>query len=180
MSIISLPEATAAVGADASDATELQAFVEAITPVVERWTGLVIEKRAVTVTGSFNGARSAVLSKVPINTLTLIASLDGNTTWDVSDWSIADARSGIIVTSGSALRGDVRFTYDAGYDDDAIPGEYKQGALVILQHVWETQRGVGGVGSGVIGEEELHDRLYSYSIPRKALEWLGSESVTVA
>jgi hypothetical protein len=46
--------------------------------------------------------------------------------------------------------------------------------LVTLQHNWETRRGVGSRPTGVVGPEEHYDPRFSYSIPRKALEWLGA------
>ena len=59
-------------------------------------------------------------------------------------------------------------------DTSRSRAHYKRGALVILSHLWETQRGPGTAASGVIGSEE-HWRQPGefFSVPDKAKELLG-------
>jgi hypothetical protein len=80
--------------------------------------------------------------------------------------------------NGPWVCGLVDVTYQAGYA--AIPERYKQGALIILQHVWETQRGVGNVRAGVVGPEDTYDRRQEFTIPKRAIEWLGPARPLVA
>lgn len=173
MSIITLDDAKAQLGIAASntgDDAELQGYVDAITGVVEQHLHEVVERRTVTDELELCGRRSFRLWSAPVISLTSLASLDGATAWDVDDLHVSP--SGLVrVMSGSAPYGWVRATYEAGYE--VVPDRYVRGALVILQHVWETQRGTMGPPVGVIGHEEAYDPRYSFSIPRKALEWLG-------
>ena len=75
----------------------------------------------------------------------------------------------------------MRVTYQAGYPADAMPEKFKRAALIIIQHNYETQRGVGLLRGGVIGDEEaVYDPRLSYAIPRKSLEWLGAAGPVVA
>jgi hypothetical protein len=81
--------------------------------------------------------------------------------------------------AGGPLTGEIVATYTAGRNP--VPYKYKQGALVILQHAWESQRGQGTVMSGVIGAEELRREPGTwFTIPNKALEWLGPPRPVVA
>jgi hypothetical protein len=82
---------------------------------------------------------------------------------------------------GIPVTGLVEATSIAGYQQ--VPGRYRRGALVMLQHVWETQRGPSagqGMG-GVIGPEE-HFRQPGefFTIPAKCKEWLGPPRPVVA
>lgn len=165
--------------ADTSQDAQLQGFVDGITHTVERYKGLVIVPRTITERQRCAGSVSQVLlAQTPVMSLTSIASVDGSSTWDVDAMDVDPDGGCLSVLSGPPLRGYLLFTYTAGMAE--IPQDYQQGALVILQHVWETQRGVGGVGMGVIGSEEHYDPRTSYSIPRKALEWLGAPLAGVA
>jgi hypothetical protein len=106
-----------------------------------------------------------------------VATLNNLTTWNVADLHVSKIGR-VRVLSGPRVAGIVEVTYSAGYEDP--PEKYKRGALIILQHVWETQRGPGGVYGGVVGPEEGRNLHYGWTIPRKALEWLGSPGVAVA
>ena len=102
--------------------------------------------------------------------LTSVASWDGSVTWDVTQMRARP--SGLVrVMAGPPVTGLVDVTYNAGLN--AIPARYKRGALVVLQHVWETQRGQASVMSGVTGPEEFRQPREFYTIPGKAKEWLG-------
>lgn len=175
MSIVTLAEAKNQLRidpADTSDDAELQNYVDAITGVVEDYKKEIIEQREVREDLELCGRRRFRLWSVPVISLVSIATFDGATTWDVANMRV-NADTGLVrVLSGPPVSGLVEAVYTAGYE--TVPDRYKRGALVILQHTWETQRGKGGpVRGGVIGPEEVHPRFF-YSVPRKALEWLGA------
>lgn len=180
MSIVTLAQAKAQLNIDPGDTSadeELQDYVDGITGVVEDYKNEVIEPRPIIEEfPSLNGI--CVLSHTPVIGLISVEGLVGSQVWDISGLHADPTTGRVTALSGARLSGALVITYKAGYT--TIPGRYQRGALIILQHVWETQRGIAGVQSGAIGEEELHDRLYSFSIPRKALEWLGSQGVAVA
>lgn len=175
MALLTLAEAKLQLNIPAdntADDAELQGYVDAIAGVVERHTGRVVEQRQIVET--LRPRRGVLmLSSVPVISLDAVASLDGADTWDPAAFDVDPDTGEVLALSGSCPRGRVRVTYTAGYAEADVPGRYKQGALVILQHVWETQRGQGSVGAGVIGPEESWDPASSFSIPRRALEWLG-------
>lgn len=173
MPIVTLAEAKAQLKiTDTNDDMELQAYVDSITSVVEDYKREVIERRQVSEDLELRHARRFRLWNAPIVSLTSLQTVDGAVTWDVSAMRLSTDTGLVRVLSGPPVSGLVEAVYVAGYT--TIPDRYKRGALVILQHAWETQRGSGGpVRGGVIGPEEVHPRFY-YSIPRKALEWLGA------
>jgi len=111
------------------------------------------------------------LRSAPVISLTSVTSWDGAVTWDVTQMRASP--SGLVkVMGGIPVSGLADVAYIAGYQ--VIPAHYKRGALVILAHLWETQRGPGTAASGVIGSEE-HWRQPGefFSVPDKAKELLG-------
>lgn len=173
MSIITLDEARSALKIDDDDDSvndELQAYVDAITTVVERHVGEVIERRTITERLRLRrGPTQFALRYVPVVSLTSLTSLLG-VAWDTSGMDV-DPSGTVEVFRGVAPYGTAIAVYEAGYE--TVPDNYKRGALIILQHIWESQRGVGNVLGSVIGDEERLNRTWMYDIPRKALEWLG-------
>lgn len=182
MPILTLQQAKAALNLAADDTSndpKLQGFIDGITGAVENYLHQTVDAREVVDEVELYGRPTFRLWSAPVISLTSIASLDGATTYDVSPTAIHVSRAGLVrVLSGPAPVGFVAVTYQAGMSP--VPANIVQGALVILQHTWETQRGQGTVGTGVIGAEETYDPRLSYSIPRKALEWLGQPSPVVA
>lgn len=184
MGIVTLDEAKRALRIvnDTTDDAEIQAYCDGITAAIEDYKHEVIEQRTIHEDVDLGGhwahpfgARRFRLWSAPVISITSVTSVIGGTVWDVSNLRVT-ADSGLVrVIGGPPLQGLVEVVYEAGYE--TVPDNYKRGALVVLQHVWETRRGVGSAPrSSVIGmEEERHyDPRYSYSIPRKALEWLGA------
>lgn len=180
MSIVTVEEAKEQLRIKVDDDRDeeiLQAYVDGITAVIENYKREVIEQRTVTEIVEVRGGRRFRVWAQPIISLTSASSLDGSRSWDVTGARIST--SGIVtLPTAAGLPREVEIVCEAGYVD--IPENYKRGALVALQHVWETRRGVGTVGMGVVGGEERYDHRYSYSIPRKALEWLGAPNPVVA
>ncbi|MEU0041319.1 hypothetical protein [Streptomyces sp. NPDC006333] len=175
MAIVTLAEARKQLNLadDDTDADEeLQDYVDAITTVVEDYKHEIIEQRQVSEDLELRSCRRFRLWNVPVASLVSLAAVDGSMTWDVSKMRV-DTETGLVrVLSGPPVSGLVEAVTLSGYSP--VPGRYKRGALVIIQHVWETQRGKGGpVRGGVIGPDDAHARNF-YSIPHKALEWLGA------
>ena len=164
---------------DTSQDAELQAYIDGITDAVEEYKHEVIEQRSVVddIDVCGYGLRFRLWS-APVVALDSVVSWDGTTTWDVDDMRVSESGS-VRVMRGAPVRGPVVVTYLAGYA--TVPERYKRGALIILQHTWESRRGVGNYPGGVVGAEEIHARTGpTYSIPRKALEWLGPPRPVVA
>jgi hypothetical protein len=182
MSIITLDQAKQQLNIDldyTNDAVALQQYVDGITAVIEDYKHEVIEQRTITEDIEVHHpTRRFRLWSRPVISITSVVSVDGSRTWDPALMRVSP--SGLVrILSGPPLVGFAVATIEAGYVTP--PQKYVQGALVTLQHVWETRLGGGAVHSEVIGSEEhRYDPRYSYSIPRKALEWLGAPQPVVA
>jgi hypothetical protein len=170
---------------------ELRDFIAGVTGAVEDYKHQVIVRRAVTDTldlssqggygygwGSGLRRQKFWLRSAPVISLISAISWDGSVTWDVTQMRASP--SGLVrVMAGPPVTGLVDMLYIAGLQQ--IPARYKRGALVVLQHAWETQRGPGTAASGVIGTEE-HWRQPGefFTIPDKAKEWMGPPSPMMA
>lgn len=157
-----------------SDDVEIQAYCDGITQVIEDYKHEAIVQRTVTedIEQTTRFGRRFRLWSVPVISITSVTAVVGGQTWDVANLRVNPSSGLVRVLAGPPLHCLAEAVYEAGYVD--IPEHYKRGAAVVLQHTWETQRGVGGKPSGVVGPEETYDPRWAYAIPRKALEWLGA------
>lgn len=180
MSLVTLDEVKQQLGIeldDHGDDDELWFYVAGITSVAEDKTNRVLAKREVTARLSLRGARRFRLPHKPVISMTSLISLDGAISYDVSATAMyVDGDTGLVdvLPSASAPIGLCLATYQAGYA--TVPEKYRRGALIVLQHVWETQRGVGSSEPGVLGADDYERLRISgqfFSIPKKALEWMG-------
>lgn len=159
---------------------ELRPFVAAATRVIERHLKQAVARRTITEEVAANGL--AVLTWNPVVALVSVQSVDGSVTWNVSTLHVTTA--GVVTcVSGTRLTGRLNVSYIAGMS--IIPEDYTSAALIIVQHLWETQRGASGtVRAGGLGDTLAMPRSGSsgigYAIPNRALELLGSEMPGVA
>jgi hypothetical protein len=199
-SILSLAMAKRALGIDASnsdDDEELREMLFGITRSVENYKNEVIARRVITGESkqfdqwswSWQTPRPA-LNATPVISLDTLVSQDGTVDWlsdggslpaDTSGRNLyVESQTGLVtVIRGAAITGWVVAGYTAGYR--VIPYNYLEGSKVMLQWLWETRRGPGGLNA-VIGPEELHamSGAHPYLIPRKAMEWFGPPFPAVA
>jgi hypothetical protein len=157
--------------ADHSDDDWIREQVAGITRVVEQYKHEVIVARAVTQDLDLCGEAEFWLGSVPVISLTSLVSFDAATTYDVT--TLDERPSGQVLVLPGAMRptGHVTAVYQAGYT--IIPENYQQGALVTLQHLWESRRGPGAIPGGVTGQEDFYNRTAPFDFPHKAKEWLG-------
>jgi hypothetical protein len=182
MSIVTLAQAKAQLNIDPDDDSqddELQGYVDAVTGAVEEYKHEVIEQRTITEEIETCPVRRLRVYSVPAISLVSVAMWDASVTWDITKLRLS-AEGILRVMSGPPVGGGlVEVTLTAGYS--SVPARYVRGALVILQHLWETQRGVGAVPVGVIGREEYRIQPGStFSVPNKAKELLGPPIPVVA
>lgn len=183
MAIVTLSMAKAQLNIDAtatSDDSELQTYVDAATAAVETQLGQVVDQQTVVEQLDFPGsATSFLLRSVPVLSLTSLATLDGSQVWAVSPSTMyVDSASGLVtVLSGPPVKGSVLATYQAGYT--AVPANFRLAALIIVQHLWETQRGTMGTVMGG-GDDSGYVAGRGFAIPRRAIELLGSQLPGVA
>lgn len=165
--------------ANTSMDAEIQVYVTAVTAAVEIARGEAVDLRQFTDELTLRQSSSFLLTRAPAVDLVSVATVDGGTSWDVADLSLYGPTGRVTVVSGAPVDGLVRVVYTAGYA--TVPPNYQLAARLILQHLWETQRGATATVSGmVVGSEETYDPRSSYSIPRRALELLGAPLPGVA
>ena len=182
MPLITLADARAQLNYDPSntaDDAEIQRYIDGVIGAVEDFKGEVIDSRSVTDELSLSGALQFLLRHTPVISLTSVQTVGAAMIWPVADLHVNPDTGLVTVLTGPAVSGLITVTYTAGYATP--PARYRQAALIILGHLWETQRGASGsFPSLTIGQEETYDPRYSYSIPRRALELLGAPLPGVA
>lgn len=176
--MITLDDAKLQLNIPALNAThdvELMAYVAAAVAAVERHTGTLGAVR--TVSGERHvacGVRLRLHSR-PVQSVTSLARVDASRAWDVADLDV-DVPSGVLrVIAGPRLSGLVEVTYEAGHAE--VPDNYQLAARIIVQHLWQTQRGAMAARSARSVMDDSMANLVNfgrgYAIPNAALELLG-------
>lgn len=164
--------------ADTDDDLELQLYINALAAPIERELGRIVEQRTIVDEYDFPaGTTSFLLRAVPAVSLTSIAAVDGSTTWSVDPTSmhLSGASGRVTVLSGPPLAGLVTVTHVAG--PASVAANVQLAALIVLQHLWETQRGRAGLVPGGGGEYMVPA---GYALPNRACELLGIQLPGIA
>lgn len=159
-----------------TDDEELRGFIEAATAVIEDELGRAAVRRTFTEEHTAHG--EILLNWTPVASLTSVASVDGTTTWDVADLHVST--SGVLTAKATAvaLVGDIETVYVAG--PTVTPANWVKAGQIIVQHLWDTQR--GNKGSAHAGGTETPGAgftRYGFSIPNRAKELLTGRAVGV-
>lgn len=163
-----------------ADDEELRRLIEAATGVVERHLDMAVVRRTVverrslgnpTVSSSPGVLQRIALTTKPILSITSVVSADGATTWNPANMRVTDA--GVVeVLAGAVVWGPVDFTNVVGMQ--VIPANYTKAAEIIIQHLWDTQRGSkGGAHPAGLETPGAGFTSFGYAIPNRALELLG-------
>jgi hypothetical protein len=154
-----------------SEDVELQTYIDALPAVIEGFVG-VIEQREVTDRVTGGGAALAVLHPPLLS----VTSLTGAGAAYSVDALTVDGAAGIIGRAdGSPFpAGAYTVTYTAGRPE--VPPTIKLAALVLLQHLWRTQRatrgGLAGGGDDFSVTEPIPG--FGYAVPHRVLQLLDS------
>ena len=178
--IISLEDAKEQLNfTDSDDDEELRGFIESATAVIERHRDEVVARRMIVERRTVPTLRDVLkLRKHPVISLTSVESRVGSTTWNVADLDVDPEIGTIEVLAGPLLQGKLKITYVAGFT--VIPANYTKAAAMIVDHLWETQRGQAGATRFVMTEDVTTVQGFNFSVPRKALELLGDPVPTLA
>jgi hypothetical protein len=149
---------------------EVQLYVDAVGGAVDLARGEAVGPRTVTDQVAVSRGE-AVLTTVPVSEVTSVTSVDGTQTWTVASLHVNPTTGVLAALIGPPLSGTVEVTYTAGYDP--VPPNYVLAALIILQHLWTTERGSNGNGVRYTSEGEVAPPP-GYAIPWRAAELLGS------
>jgi len=186
LGIVGLAEAKDYLNIPATDSTndeELRSFIDSASDLAESYVGQVLGRRTFT-NELYDGGtefirirnpRALSITSVTENGATVPSS---NYVLDYTGQRLYRLGSGTLYATNSygywtAGMNNVSITYVAGYVNP--PMAAKQGVLVIIKHLWETQRGAMNVMGRVLGGDELYSTP-TYSLPRRAMELLDPTS----
>lgn len=179
--LVSLAEVKAHLnyGTSTTDDEEIRDWIPTATPIIERHTGKTIVQRTFVDRITTGSTDQLWLNHHPVISLTSIATLDGVTTWSVTATDVdIDPDLGVLtLLAGTPWSGRLKVTYIAGMA--VVPDNYSKAARIIVQHLWETQRGTRG-GPRVGGMDDTTAVVMGYAIPNRALELLGPTPPMVA
>jgi hypothetical protein len=175
--IVSLDDAKAQLNIDTAttdDDEELRGFIRSVTAVCERFVGAL---GRTTYVETQPGGYTMALNHAPVLSVTSMVAVETSGTDQVVADLAVDATAGIVQRlDGARIRGPVRVTYVAGRGE--VPPHVRQAALIILQHMWETQR--GGIPARFGGQDDVFDARFTFTIPRRAQELLGVQLPGIA
>ncbi|WP_330349574.1 hypothetical protein [Streptomyces sp. NBC_00582] len=151
-------------------------WIGATTRAVEWFVGPVAV-RTVTETHSVGQVRALALRKIPVLELvSVVAVLDGGTSYDVSTLDLAGEDGVVRRKDGGLFYGPLRPTYKAGRR--IVPENISAAAELILQHLARTQYGSGRpqLGTGDFDVTEPIPGL-GFAIPNRALQLLSPDQL---
>lgn len=162
---------------------EIRRFIDAATDLAETYVGQVLGRRTFT-NELYDGGTEFIRIRNPkVISITSVYENDAlvsssNYVLDYTGQRLYRIGSGTLYATNSygywtAGMNNVKITYVAGYVNP--PMSAKQGVLVIIKHLWESQRGAMNVMGRVLGGDELYSTP-TYSLPRRAMELLDPTS----
>lgn len=165
---------------------EVRLFIEATTAVIERHVNEIIAPRNVvedyTTVNAGRWGDSIALRTVPVISVQSMVSVSMLYTWSPANFHV-NTDTGEITNLPTTwpLWGDVTINYTAGRQ--IIPANYLLAAKIIVQHLWQTRRGVAGAvaPAGMVDTMHGSGRLgWGYAIPNAAIELLGYGTTGIA
>jgi len=169
--------------AASANENEIRRFIDAATDLAETYVGQVLGRRTFT-NELYDGGTEFIRIRNPkVISITSVYENDAlvsssNYVLDYTGQRLYRIGSGTLYATNSygywtAGMNNVKITYVAGYVNP--PMSAKQGVLVIIKHLWESQRGAMNVMGRVLGGDELYSTP-TYSLPRRAMELLDPTS----
>ena len=168
---------------DTSNDEELRSFIDSASDLAESYVGQVLGRRTYT-DELYDGGTEFIRIRNPkvisISSVYENGALVSSTAYnlDYTGQRLYRIGSGTLYATNSygywtGGFNNIKITYVSGYVSP--PMAAKQGVLVIIKHLWETQRGAMNVMGRVLGGDELYSTP-TYSLPRRAMELLDPTS----
>lgn len=152
-----------------TDDEELRFYLEAATDVVEDILGRAVIRR--TFTEEHTAWGEFMLNWTPVVSLASVATVDGTTTWNVADLHVSKAGVVSAKAGVTAVEGDITVTYTAG--ETVVRSNWSLAARIIIQHIWDTQRGSqGGAHPAGLETPGAGFTRFGFLIPNRAKELL--------
>lgn len=179
--LITLDEAKAQLNitTDVHD-VELQFFVDAAIRVVERLAGAVVPRTVTEVARQRGGQASLMLMARPVLSVTSLTALRDGSVYDVSALYVDNPLAGIVRRrdDGAITGGPWTAVYRAGRDE--VPEQIGLAARMLVEHLWETQRGAAQVNPPALSvDDSMSVPGVWFAIPNKIRELLDGEAVTM-
>ena len=162
---------------------EVRRFMDAATDLAETYVGQVLGRRTFT-NELYDGGTEFIRIRNP-KAISITSVYENGTSVPSSNY-VLDYTGQRLYRIGSGTlyatnsygywtqgMNNIQITYVAGYVNP--PMSAKQGVLVIIKHLWETQRGAMNVMGRVLGGDEMYSTP-TYSLPRRAVELLDPTS----
>lgn len=149
--------------------SEIRGFIEAVTSICAFYCGTLFPAEYVETHHACGD--TLVLRHYPVIDVSAIAAVGSGPAVDVSGVDIGE---GGVLDLGASAWGKLRVTYTAGYS--ILPANITRAALIIIQHMWDTQRPRNSRRPSVPVSEDfstVQDQSGRfYSVPRRAVELL--------
>lgn len=179
--IVGLDEAKAFLNkASTADDEQIRFFLEVVSDVCERFTRKVWRRQTFTETHSTCDSDYLYLRNTPVISVTSVV-VNGTA---VTDY-VVDKRAGLLRRGTTLLEMDWEdawqgtvVTYVAGPADGVVPANIRQGCLLLLRHMWDTQRGGSG-GPRQNGAVDEYDPALGFYIPNRVRQAWGEPRVLV-
>ncbi|NYV72984.1 phage gp6-like head-tail connector protein [Streptomyces sp. UH6] len=149
---------------------ELQAYVDAVGPVIERLIGPWEPRQ---VSEVVDGGQALALRVTPVISVTSVVPFPGGQAADVGGLAL-DEQAGLVVRAdGGRLPGRWRVTYTAGRAEP-VPATVNLAARILVQHLWRTQRAARGPVFGGGDDYSVSAAVpgLGYAVPNRVLELL--------
>lgn len=153
---------------DTSQDTELAAFIEAVTPVVEHITGPVVARQVVE--KHDGGCEAIVLRQPPVVSVTSVT--EDGVTVAASDYTLSDA--GVLYRTSRVWlygRGKVQVTYQAGRS--AVPASIALAAKELVRINWRPQQGGNYSPFDGGAADEVGQVRFGFFVPNRVAEMLN-------
>lgn len=157
-----------------TDDEELQTYVDAVTPVIEKYIGPVEAREVSEEHDAEGGRRVLVLRTTPVLSLTSVEPLlTGGVSYPVDDLRLNSETGEVRRRDGGCFRGLLLITVQAGRTE-VVP-TVNLAARMLVQHLWRTQRpsrsgGLAGGGEDYSVSEPIPG--FGYAVPNRVLELL--------
>jgi len=148
--------------------SELRGFIEAVTGICQFYCGTLFPKEYVETHQACGD--TIVLRHYPVIEVTAVETIGSGGTVDPAGVDIGE---GGVLSLPASVWAKLRFTYRAGYP--VLPSGITRAALIIIQHMWDTQRPRDRRVSIPVAEDYANVQDMSgrfYTVPRRAVELL--------
>jgi hypothetical protein len=171
--VLSMAEARAHLNlSDTNDDEELRSWLETVTRVVESQVGDIVPKTIGP--ERQRGGRSLWLRRRPVISVTSIDPwLNFGTSYPTTDVRVTESGRVELKTGGYFVGGPFAVVYQVGRT--TVGGNIRDAGKMILQHLWESQRGASGLPFAAADDTGLIPG-FAFAVPNRASELLAPDA----